>query len=136
MKNTETKVSEKLVKIKVKRILEIYAKHHDLYTLCPMTCGYGESGHPDRLVLINGHLLGIEAKRDDRSYHFRPHLKPTMTEAAQARQAERIKAAGGDWICVHNDNLHELVIKLDEYTSYSPAVFSEYNTEQLAKIVG
>lgn len=110
---TAAKITEKLVKSKITEIIKEYEKRTPIYTFCPMTFGYGESGHPDRLLLINGTFIGIEAKKDRNNSHTRPELKAKPNEVAQRKQAEKIRAAGGYWICIHHDNLHELRDLLD-----------------------
>ena len=107
------KVTEKAVKERVKKILDIYATYNPLYKLNPMTFGYGESGHPDTLVLLGGKLLGIECKKDRNNHHVRPELKAKPNEVMQKRQRERIVGAGGDWLCVYNENFGELIDTLD-----------------------
>lgn len=108
------KVTEKAVKERVKKILDIYATYNPLYKLNPMTFGYGESGHPDTLVLIGGKLLGIECKKDRNNHHVRPELKAKPNEVMQKRQREKIVGAGGDWLCVYNENFGELIDALDK----------------------
>lgn len=129
-------VTENYVKDKIKQILEIFGRHNAIYTLTPMTMGYGESGHPDRLLLINGTLIGIEAKRDRNNHHSRPELKAKPNEVMQKRQAEKIVKAGGEWVCIHNDNLQDLVHLLDRYAAISSLTFTEQDIATLNKIVG
>ena len=107
------KVTEKAVKERVKKILDIYATYNPLYKLNPMTFGYGESGHPDTLVLIGGKLLGIECKKDRNNHHIRPELKAKPNEVMQKRQRGKIISAGGEWLCVYNENFGELIDTLD-----------------------
>lgn len=104
------KLTEKAVKDRVKAIIGFFQKYHPaIYTFCPMTFGYGASGHPDRIILVGGHFLGVEIKKDANNYHCKPHLKPRPNEAMQARQAATIRAAGGEWVCIHSGNLDVLV---------------------------
>lgn len=128
-------VTEKAVKDRIKEILALFAKHNALYTFCPMTFGYGESGHPDRIVLINGKYLGIEVKKDDANYHCRPHRKPSASEAHQAKQAARIKAAGGEWQCLHSKNLVWLATWLDAHATIKSYDFSPADIARLRKLV-
>ena len=104
---TKAVVTEKLVKDKIKKMIDVFGKYNAIYTLTPMTMGYGESGHPDRLLLINGILVGIEAKKDHNNHHCRPELKPKSNEVMQKKQAQKITNAGGAWVCIHNDNQPE-----------------------------
>lgn len=128
------KVTETLVKNRIKDILKIYSRYISIYTLCPMTMGYGESGHPDRLLLVNGRLIGIEAKKDKNNHHCRPELKPKSNEVMQKRQAEKIIAAGGDWVCIHSANLFELRLLLDKYSQVKSTEFSDTDKQLLAVI--
>ena len=84
-------MTERQVKDKVNKILANYP----CYKLCPMTFGYGASGHPDILVLLNGRLIGIECKRSDKTYHLDKTRTPTSSERYQAIQLEKIKQCGG-----------------------------------------
>lgn len=105
---------EKDVKAIVKRIIDAAAKVVPIYTMCPMTFGYGESGHPDRLLLINGCLLGIECKKDENNSLVRKELKPKSNEAAQRIQLYRIKKAGGYPMVVHAGNLDKFKALIEE----------------------
>lgn len=129
-------ITEKLVKDKVKKIVGLYSKHNNIYSFCPMTFGYGESGHPDRILLVNGKFIGIEVKKDKNNHHCRPELKPKSNEAMQKRQAEKIINAGGDWICVHNDNLQDLVDLLDAKCTKPSKGFRGDDVKTLAKVTG
>lgn len=128
--------SEKMVKSKIKKILDLYALYNPMYILNPMTFGYGESGHPDILVLVNHNLIGIEAKKDINNHHCRPELKAKPNEVMQKRQAEKIRTAGGRWICIHNDNLHALVELLDTVAQKGCVNFSEEDFKTIHKIMG
>ena len=107
-------ITEKAVKDRVKRILEPYTAFSNIYTFCPMTFGYGASGHPDRIILAGGHFLGVEIKKDANNYHCKPHLKPA------------IRAAGGDWLCIHSGNLDVLVDWLKTHAKPLPAHKQDY----------
>lgn len=99
------KMLERDVKNKVKQIIDWVDKHVPIYTMTPATFGYGESGHPDRILYINGYLLGIECKKDGNTSLLRPELKPTQSEKAQKIMLRRLTKAGGIAIVVHKDNL-------------------------------
>lgn len=129
-------ITEKLVKEKIKKIIDIFLGYIPIYSFCPMTFGYGESGHPDRVVLINGTYIGIEVKKDKNNHHCRPELKPKPNEVMQKRQAEKIRSAGGEWICVHNDNIQEFISLLCVKGSIYLGMFSPEHQEQLTKLVG
>lgn len=127
-------VTEKYVKNKVKKIIELYAKYNSLYTFCPMTFGYGESGHPDRVLLVGKHFIGIEVKRDENNHHCRPELKAKPNEIMQKRQAKHIREAGGTWVCIHNGNLQELVDLLDKLCKVEYRQFNEADAKALVKL--
>lgn len=129
-------ITEKLVKEKIKTLVDIYAKYNDVYSFCPMTFGYGESGHPDRIILIGGMYIGVEVKKDRNNHHSRPELKAKPNEVMQKRQAEKIKAAGGLWVCIHNDNIQELVSILSQHSKRHMSEFSAEHQAQIVRLVG
>lgn len=126
-------ITEKLVKERIKIIIKAFQTANDIYTFCPMTFGYGESGHPDRIVVANGRFLGVEVKKDDKNSHCRPDRKPTKNEAAQRIQAERIKRAGGEWMCIHSGNLKEFVDWLARACDVSIFELAEEQQEKARK---
>lgn len=126
-----TKVTEKVVKDKIAKILKVYTAYNNIYTLCPMTFGYGESGHPDRLILVNGTLIGIEAKRDKNNSHSRPELKAKPNEVMQKVQARNIINAGGEWYCIHHDNLDLFIKILETHCPVGMTNFSEADKKKL-----
>lgn len=132
-----TKVTEKYVKEKVREIIKIIGRVVPIYTLTPMTVGYGVSGHPDRLLLIGGHLFGLEIKKDINNHHTRPELKPKPNEAAQKLRAAEIRAAGGTWMCVHSGNLWEFVQMVDRCTNGRVLNgLTDADNARLAKLAG
>ena len=133
---TKTTLTEKQAKDKVKKLIDLYAKYNNVYTFCPMTFGYGESGHPDRVVVINGRYIGIEVKKDENNHHCRPELKAKPNEVAQKKQARAIEAAGGYWICIHNNNLHELADLLDEVARKTSMSFDNADFEKYKRLIG
>lgn len=128
-----SKPTEKAVKERIKKILDLYAKYNAMYKLNPMTFGYGESGHPDTLVLLGGKLLGIECKRDKNNHHIRPELKAKPNEVMQKRQRDKIVGAGGMWLCVYNENFIELFWALEEMTRNSHTTFNPDDQKLLKK---
>ncbi len=110
------KILESHVKAVVKNLIEEAAKIKPLYTITPATFGYGESGHPDRLLLLDGVLYGIETKKDINNSHSRPELKPTKSETFQKLQLKRLAAAGGVPLIIHKDNIAVLKAILEEFT--------------------
>ena len=129
-------VTEKHAKDKVKKIIELYSKYNPIYTFCPMTFGYGESGHPDRILLVDGTFIGIEVKKDENNHHCRPELKAKPNEVLQKRQAQKIADAGGVWICVHNNNLHTLITLLDSECAVLSTHFERADYGLLMKLKG
>jgi Holliday junction resolvase len=96
---------EKRVKTKVEAIL----KSEGVYYFFPATHGYGRSGVPDIVACANGHFLAIECKAGSN--------KPT---ALQAREMERIRAAGGYAVVANEENwdmVRHLVRALKESTN-------------------
>lgn len=129
------KITEKAVKDRVKKIIAVFQKHYPVYTFCPMTFGYGESGHPDRILVVRGKFIGLEIKKDINNHHSRPELKPKPNEAAQKIQAERIRAAGGKWECIHSGNLLGLVALLYEALGIPPDTLPEGDRDKLKKLI-
>jgi len=133
---TKQNLTEKHAKDKVKKLIDLYAKYNNVYTFCPMTFGYGESGHPDRVVVINGKYIGIEVKKDENNHHCRPDLKAKPNEIAQKKQAKKIVAAGGYWICIHNNNLYELARLLDKVARTPSMSFDDTDFEKYRRLTG
>lgn len=129
-------LTEKHAKDRVKKIIELYAKYNAIYSFCPMTFGYGESGHPDRILLVNSKFVGIEVKKDENNHHCRPELKAKPNEVMQKRQAQKITNAGGAWICVHNDNMQMLVDLLDSKCCTDSSQFEIGDYDMLLKLKG
>lgn len=110
------KTNESHVKAVVKKLIDEAAQVKPLYTMTPATFGFGESGHPDRILLLDGVMYGIECKKDINNSHSRPELKPTQSEAFQKLQLKRLAAAGGVPMVIHKDNLAELKYLLEKFT--------------------
>ena len=110
------KITEAHVKAVVKSLIDEAAKIKPLYTMTPATFGFGESGHPDRILLLDGVMYGVECKKDINNSHSRPELNPTKSEAFQKLQLKRLKAAGGIPLVIHKDNLDELKTILENFT--------------------
>lgn len=136
MTDRKERPTERAVKARIKSVIDLYGRYNELYTLCPMTMGYGESGSPDRLLLINGRLIGIEAKRDGANAHDNPSRKPTRSEAAQKLKAGEIRAAGGEWICVNSATVGKLVVLIDSFALHGSRTFTPADKAKLAKLVG
>ena len=67
-----------------KKAIDKYLKSINAWYCCPTTFGFGPSGVPDRIVCLNGRLIGIEVKREGK--------KPTPI---QERRMKAIREAGG-----------------------------------------
>ena len=129
-------ITEKLAKDEVKKIIALYSTYNDIYSFCPMTFGYGESGHPDRILLVGGNFVGIEVKKNENNHHCRPELKAKPNEVMQKRQAQKITNAGGAWICIHNNNLQDLVDLLDSKCKTECRQFEKSDFDLLMKLKG
>lgn len=133
------KITEAFVKDKVKQIVTVFSKYANVYTFCPMTFGYGENGHPDRIIVVNGVFIGVEVKKDKNNHHSRPELKAKPNEVMQKKQAAKIQAAGGVWLCVHNSNLMDLAVVLCTVVFGNQAglmYLHQEDRERVMKLVG
>lgn len=92
---------EKLVKNRIDAIL----KELGAWYFKPSANGYGRSSIPDFVGNLNGLFFAIEAKAKGN--------KPT---ALQARELERIKAAGGFAKVINEDNVDGLKADLEEWS--------------------
>lgn len=110
------KILESHVKAVVKLLIDEAAKIRPLYTMTPATFGFGESGHPDRILLLDGVMYGVECKKDRNNSHTRPELKPNKSEAFQKLQLARLEKAGGISLVIHKDNLDDLKTILEAFT--------------------
>ena len=77
-------------KAKVRDLLKL----HDIWYYMPANNGYGRHGIPDFVAIVKGQFVGIEVKADKSK-------KPTPL---QLRCGEEIKAAGGTWFLVYDDD--------------------------------
>lgn len=130
------KLTEKQVKDRVACIITAYKAHNEIYTFTPFMGLYGTSGHPDRILVIDGKFIGLEIKRDEANAHVRPNRKPTPSEARQRYQAEQIRKAGGSWACIHANNLPELTMILDRYVRVPLIEMPEKERNIIAKLIG
>jgi len=91
---------EKLVKAKVKKILEEVGA----YWAMPMGSGYGNSGVPDFLVCLQGQFIGIECKANGNT--------PT---ALQERHLKLIEETGGIAFVVDECNIDSFSAAMQVY---------------------
>lgn len=76
------------VKAKVVKLL----KAMDIWYFFPANNGFGKSGIPDIIAIVDGHFVGIEVKSATG--------KPTELQKICGRQIEE---AGGTWLVVSDD---------------------------------
>jgi hypothetical protein len=77
---------------KVKRKVVEVLKKHEVWYFFPANNGFGKSGIPDIIAIVDGHFVGIEVKSATG--------KPTELQKICGRQIEE---AGGTWLVVSND---------------------------------
>lgn len=91
---------EGLVKEKIKRILKRYKVHYAM----PRGTSYGRQGVADFVCCTHGRYLAVEAKA----------TKYSRQTAMQKYEMEQVRLAGGVYLLIHEDNLHELEAYLKE----------------------
>jgi hypothetical protein len=79
---------------KIKSRLDKVFKKHKIWYFSPQSGPFGRAGIPDRLAVVEGRLLGIEAKSDKTK-------KPT---ALQIKCMKDIEKAGGKCFLVYDDD--------------------------------
>lgn len=77
---------------KVKRKVVEILKKHEVWYFFPANNGFGKSGIPDIIAIVNGEFIGIEVKSATG--------KPTELQKICGKQIEE---AGGTWLVVSND---------------------------------
>jgi Holliday junction resolvase len=77
---------------KVKRKVVEVLKKHGVWYFFPANNGFGKSGIPDIIAIVDGHFVGIEVKSATG--------KPTELQKICGKQIEE---AGGTWLVVSND---------------------------------
>lgn len=97
-------MSERAVKVRVKRLLESYGK--DVWFHMPYMTGMGRAGIPDFTICCKGHFIAVETKAE-------PSSKPTPM---QARELAAINEAGGTSMIVHSENIQDLAAILNHLT--------------------
>lgn len=78
---------------KVKRKVVQVLKKYRVWYFFPAANGFGRAGIPDIVAIVRGRFVGIEVKAD----------RTKKLTALQAQCAEQIKAAGGAWFLVCDD---------------------------------
>jgi len=79
---------------KVKRKVTAMLKRNGIWYFFPASNGMGRAGIPDIIAIIAGMFVGIETKADKTK-------KPTQLQSICGQQ---IKAAGGQWFLVFDDD--------------------------------
>lgn len=74
---------------KVKRKVVEVLKKHDVWYFFPANNGFGKSGIPDIIAIVDGHFVGVEVKSATG--------KPTELQKICGKQIEK---AGGTWMVV------------------------------------
>lgn len=87
---------EERVKQKIKALLKEYGD--SLYYFMPRGTAMGQAGVPDFIICYKGKMVGVEAKAT-------AARKPT---GIQLYNLDRIRAAGGIALVVHNENVSDL----------------------------
>ena len=77
---------------KVKRKVVEVLKKHDVWYFFPANNGFGKSGIPDIVAIVDGHFVGVEVKSATG--------KPTELQKICGKQIEK---AGGTWMVVSDD---------------------------------
>lgn len=78
---------------KVKEKVKDFLKEARIWYFMPANNGYGTSGIPDFVCIVEGIFVGIECKAD-------ATCKPTLLQLARARE---IREAGGSWHLIYDD---------------------------------
>jgi hypothetical protein len=78
---------------KIKRRLDNVFKKHKVWYFSPQSGPFGRAGVPDRLAIVEGRLVGVEAKADKTK-------KPTPL---QIKCMKEIEEAGGKCFIVYDD---------------------------------
>lgn len=84
---------------KIKKALDKMLKAEGVWFYSPQAGPFGAAGIPDRVAIVGGRFIGIEAKAD----HTK---KPT---ALQIQTMAKIEAAGGKCFVVYDSNTIEEV---------------------------
>ncbi len=77
---------------KIKKKLDTMLKQYGVWYFCPQSGPYGVAGIPDRVAIVRGQFIGIEAKADESK----------KLTALQQKCARDIQKAGGKHFVVNN----------------------------------
>lgn len=77
---------------KVKRKVVEILKKHEVWYFFPANNGFGKSGIPDIIAIVDGHFVGVEVKSATG--------RPTELQKICGKQ---IEDAGGTWLVVSDD---------------------------------
>lgn len=77
---------------KVKRKVVEVLKKHEVWYFFPANNGFGKSGIPDIIAIVDGHFIGVEVKSATG--------RPTELQKICGKQ---IEDAGGTWLVVSDD---------------------------------
>lgn len=97
-------MSERAVKVRVKKLLESYKEN--VWFFMPYMTGMGRAGIPDFIICCKGHFIAVETKAE-------PTSKPTPM---QERELAAIRAANGTVLIIHSGNIQELAEILNDLT--------------------
>ena len=87
---------------KIKKKLTAMLKKMKTWYFLPANNGFGMSGIPDVIAIVDGMFVGIECKSDKTK-------KPT---ALQLQRGKEIRQAGGYWFLVYDD---ETIAAVEKY---------------------
>jgi len=96
---------------KIKRKLDTMLKKHKIWYYSPQSGPFGRAGVPDRMAIVHGRTIGIEAKSDSKK-------KPTPL---QVKCMEEIEKAEGKCFLVYDD---ATIAEVEEYILNSVPVWS------------
>lgn len=78
---------------RIKQRLRAMLLRHKVWFFLPGNNGFGKSGIPDFIAIVRGMFVGIEVKAD----------RTKVPTALQYKCAKEIRAAGGVWFLVYDD---------------------------------
>lgn len=85
----------------VKRLVKKLLTAHGVFWFCPGAGNFGCVGMPDIIAIYNGKFIGIECKFGNRR----------QTKMQQEFEA-KVKAAGGIYVVINNENTADKVLTL------------------------